>query len=373
MVLRPLFCLAIAANAAWAAKDLRIWFVDVEIGNAVLLVAPSGQSLLMDAGSHLASNRDRDRVLAVLHAAGLKRLDYVLATHYHNDHYGAIADIADQFPISNFVDHGPSVEYGKPREWWLRYFSLWPHDAAMKDLKDQQFDRYREITEKAHHIVVKPGDKIPIEGLDVTVVTSAGDHLKKPMHGAGAPNPGCGITSPRSEDPTEDGQSVGLVIQYGKFRFINLGDLTWNKSMDLFCPANPIGKVDLYMVTHHGMSDPKEVGEIDWGRSCCNAAELRALSPRVAVESGGRNYHKGSSPLGWQAVRATTGLEDIWQTNGHPQGGKENNAPEQFVANIVPEGTNPGVYSIEVTAERDGTFTVNNERNHYGKTYHARP
>ena len=237
--------------------------------------------------------------------------------------------------------------------------------------RTHQFEAYRKITEQAHHIVVDAGDKIPLRGLDVTVVTSAGNHLIKPLPGAGKPNTACASTEPRTFDATEDAQSVGMVVSYGKFRFVNLGDLTWNKSYELFCPNDPVGKVDLYMVTHHGMSDPREVGDIDWGRSCCTPAEMHALSPRVAVESCGPNYHKGSSPMGWQAVHSTPSVEDIWQTNYHPQGGKENNAPEQFIANVPPRTAESPAYSIHVSVKRDGSYTVTNERNHYTKTYEA--
>lgn len=245
-------------------------------------------------------------------------------------------------------------------------------DAAKAHQMDVSFERYRAATEKGHHIVVKPGDRIPLTNLDVVVVTAAGQHIHETLPGGGTPNPVCSTTSRRTEDETEDGQSVGLVIGYGKFRFINLGDLTWNDSYRLFCPKNPIGKIDLYMVTHHGMSDAKEVGEIDWGRSCCSPPELSGLSPRAAVESGGPKYHKGSSPAGWQAVRSTPGLEDIWQTNYHVDGGKENNAPEEFIANVGPGPDKRPVHSIVVTAERSGRFRIVNERNGYSKEYPAR-
>jgi hypothetical protein len=363
----PLF---FCAAALYGAGTLDIYFVDVEIGNAVLMVTPSGQTLMMDAGSHLPNNRDRDRVMAAIKKAGVTKIDYMVATHYHNDHYGAIADLAPLIPITNFVDHGPFVQYHKGPEWYKMWFALWPHNAVEAPYMDQQFDEYRKVTEQGNHIVVDAGDKLPLKGLDVTVVTSAGNHLIRPLPGAGKPNPACMSTEIRSADPSEDGQSVGLVISYGKFRFINLGDLTWNKSYELFCPNDPIGRVDLYMVTHHGMSDPKETGDIDWGRSCCTPAEMHALSPRVAVESCGPTYHKGSSPMGWQAVHGTPSVEDIWQTNYHPQGGKENNSAERFIANPPRTPASPA-YNIHVSVEPDGTYTVTNERNQYSKSYEA--
>ena len=243
---------------------LDIYFIDVDIGNgnAVLLVTPGGQAMMMDAGSHFPNNnRDRDRVMAVLKQAGVKKIDYMVATHYHNDHYGAIADLAPLIPFANFVDHGAFVQYAGGRDWYSTWFALFPNDAANASRLDQQFEAYRKVTEQAHHIVVDAGDKIPLRGVDVTVVASAGNHMTKPLPGAGQPNPACASMELRSFDATEDAQSVGMVVAYGKFRFVNLGDLTWNKSYELFCPKDPIGKVDLYMVTHHGdEATPKRSG-----------------------------------------------------------------------------------------------------------------
>ena len=174
-------------GVAQAPASLDIYFAaDVDIGNAVLIIiTPAGQAMMMDAGSHLPNNRDRDRVMDLLKKTGVKKIDYMVATHYHNDHYGAIADLAPLIPITNFVDHGAFVQYHKDRDWYLKWFALFPFDAENLPRQDRQFEAYRKVTEQAHHIVVDAGDKIPLRGLDVTVVASQGNHLTKPMPGAG--------------------------------------------------------------------------------------------------------------------------------------------------------------------------------------------
>ena len=96
--------------ASTNAKPLQIYFIDVEGGQATLIVSPSGQSLLIDAGWPGYEGRDADRIVAVAHQAGLKQLDYVLITHYHRDHVGGIPQLADGIKIGTFVDHGPNLE-----------------------------------------------------------------------------------------------------------------------------------------------------------------------------------------------------------------------------------------------------------------------
>ena len=143
----------------------------------------------------------------------------------------------------------------------------------------------------------------------------------------------------RDEDKTENARSLGTLITFGKFRIIDLGDLTWNKEHDLVCPNNKIGTVDVYLTTHHGMnmSGP--------------AAIVHALHPRVAIMNNGAR--KGGTPEAWQVVHSSPGIEDIWQVHYAVAGGKENNAPDTFIANVDEQCE--GKY-IKLSVQPDGTL-----------------
>jgi beta-lactamase superfamily II metal-dependent hydrolase len=317
---------------ARAAQTLQVYFIDVEGGQATLIVSPSGESLLVDTGWPDAGGRDADRIVSAARLAGLKQIDYLVVTHYHMDHVGGVPQLAARIPIRTFVDHGPSVESGPQA--------------------DQLVSAYRSVRDTGGHLLAKPGDLIPIRGIKVQVLTAAGDEISKPLPGAGAPNPLCAGAKRKDNDPSENAQSIGMLITYGKFRMIDLGDLTWNKELGLACPDNKIGAVDVYLSTHHGLD-------------LSGAPPLvQALHPLVAITNNGAK--KGGSPEAWQTVHSSPGLEDIWQLHYALAGGKANNAPEAFIANL--EEHCQGNW-IKLSAEPDGKFTVTNGRNGKTKAY----
>ena len=309
-----------------------MYFIDVEGGQATLFVSPSGESLLVDTGWPDANGRDADRIVSAAKLAGVKQIDFLVITHYHIDHVGGVPQLAARIPIRTFVDHGESVERGPQA--------------------DQLVAAYRSVRDKGEHLLAKPGDLIPIRGIKVQVLTAAGNEISGPLPEAGAPNPLCAGTKRKSTDPSENAQSIGLLITYGKFRMIDLGDLTWNKELELACPDNKIGTIDAYLGTHHGL---------DLSGA---PALVHALHPLVAIMDNGAR--KGGSPEAWQTVRSSPGLEDIWQLHYALQGGKANNTPEAFIANL--EENCKGNW-IELSAEPDGQFTVTNGRNGMTKAY----
>ena len=330
----PIVLLAMAGAALLpAAKNLEIYFIDVEGGQATLFVAPSGESMLVDTGWSGNNSRDANRIAAAAKHAGVKAIDYLLITHFHIDHAGGVPQLAAKLPIRTFIDHGESVE----------------HDQHAKEL----YAAYMEYRAKGAHILAKPGDTIPVKGLDVKVLTADGDEIQNPLPGAGQSNPLCAADKLRSPDATENARSVGTLITFGNFRALDLGDLTWNKEHELMCPNNKVGTVDLYIVSHHGM---------DMSGS---PAFVQAIHPRVAIMDNGAR--KGGSPAAWQTIHSSPGLEDIWQLHYAIAGGKDNNAPDTFVANTDEVG-DQGNW-IQVTVHPDGSFTVNNSRNKYSKTY----
>jgi beta-lactamase superfamily II metal-dependent hydrolase len=389
-----LLTLALAAAVGSAqskpTKTLDIYFIDTEGGHSTLYVSPTGESLLMDTGS--PGGRDVARIMDVIHAAGVTRIDHLILTHYHGDHVGGLEELATKIPIAQFIDHGATVE---PKE-------MVPGFQKM----------YAELYAKAKHTVVVPGDKIPFDGVTATVVTSNGQVLKTPLPGGGKPNAACAGFVPRDEsrvDP-ENPMSVGVVFDYGKFRTINLGDFTWNIEHDLMCPNNPIGTVDLYLTSHHG---------IDQSGS---AVLVHGLHPRVAVMHN--SAFKGGAIQTMQVLHTSPGLEDIWQIHWAYAAGMEYNTPSLFIANVEDTATlvnvllnppptfgqgrgpggpgagapppppgaaanppappaprpaggrgghnGPAAFWIKVSAQPDGSFSVTNTRNNFTKTYAAR-
>ncbi|MBZ5594913.1 MAG: MBL fold metallo-hydrolase [Acidobacteriia bacterium] len=337
MRIRPIlpFFLLCAAQALPAAKTLEIYFVDVEGGQATLIVAPSKQSLLVDTGWPGMNSRDANRIAAAAKHAGVKQIDYLVVTHYHDDHVGGVPQLAAKLPVRNFVDHGETVEHG-----------------SNEDRLFKAYVRTRDAS-GGKHLEVKPGDKIPVKDLDVTVLASNGDAIPAALPGAGQKNPACADVKPKETDPSENGRSLGILIQYGEFRMIDLGDLTWNKENELVCPNNKIGTVDLYLTTHHGLDQSN------------SPAMVRALNPRVAIMNNGAR--KGGSPEAWQTVHDSPGLKDIWQVHYAMEGGKDHNVPEAMIANIYEQG-DEGNW-LRVSADASGSITVYNSRNKFEKTY----
>lgn len=347
---------------AQSKGPFEIYVVDVEGGNATLYVTPSRQSVLIDTGNGGAAGaRDALRIVAALKDAGLTEVDYLITSHWHGDHYGGMAELASRVPIRTFVDHGPNVQ---------------PSPAADEFLQQV----YPKLLASAKHLVVRAGDKIPVPGLDWRIVTSAGGVIKAPLPGQGALNPMCASFAPQDVDRSENAQSVGSVITFGRFRVSHLADLTWNKEFELMCPRNPIGTVDLNMVSHHGQPNSN------------SAALVHALRARVAIMNNGTR--KGGQPEAMKILYSAPRLEDLWQMHFSQLSGQEYTVPGAFIANLIddqpatmpiaplPPPTNPSLlpppahngpaHWIKVSAESNGRFTVTNGRNGFSKTYPPR-
>jgi competence protein ComEC len=319
-----------------AGKALEIYFIDVEGGQSTLIVDPQGESLLIDTGWDDFHGRDANRIMAAAKDAGIDHIDDLVITHYHPDHVGGVAQLASRIKIDHFFDHGPNAE----------------------DDTRGNYAIYEKIAAQSKRTIVKPGDVIPLKGIRVQVLTSAGEDITKPLPGAGQPNPWCASEPAPLPDTGENPQSVGMLITFGKFRFVDLGDLTDQKGLGLVCPKNLIGTVDLYLVTHHGTQHPG-TGDVS------NApAIVYALDPRVAVMDNGAI--KGGHPVVWQIIHDSPGLEDFWQLHYSMAGAEKHNVPDKFIANV---GGNDEGYWIKVTAEPNAVFTVTNQRNGYSKTY----
>ncbi len=324
---------AVAATAQGGA--LKIYCIDVEGGQATLFVTPEQKSLLIDTGWPGNGGRDADRIVAAARSAGLSRIDYVLITHYHDDHVGGVAQLAARIPIGTFIDHGPNREENEP-------------------VTARGYAAYTMLLHQADygHIVAKPGDRLPVPGFDVRVVSGDGALIQKPLPGAGQANPYCAESEKRPADKTENARSLGTLLRFGKLVILDLGDLTWDKEMELMCPMNRLGHVDLLLVSHHG-----------WYQSS-SPALVNAIRPRVAIMDNGAK--KGGSPKTMDTIRSAPGIAALWQLHYSDEGGAEHNTATRRIAN--PQGTDHG-YGLVVTATRDGYIKVYNPRTHQAEGY----
>ncbi len=328
-----------ASAAPGSRKGLQIYFVDVEGGQSTLFVTPEGKSLLIDTGWPDNNGRDADRIVRAAKDAGIKKIDFVLITHYHDDHVGGAPQLAAKIPVGAFIDHGENRETNG--EGAKRVFAAYQRLLA---------------TGKYNHITAKPGQVLPITGMQVRVVTADGELIERPLPGGGGKeNANCANAPKPPVDVTENPRSLGTLITFGKLRILDLGDLTSDKEMDLMCPTNKIGAVDIYVVSHHG-SEPSG-----------SPVLVHAITPRVAIMDNGAK--KGGDPGPWEVIVKSPGLEDLWQLHYAEEGGDAHNVAAPFLTNL--QGPDTGNY-LKVTALADGSFEVFNSRTRETKKYATR-
>ncbi len=325
--------LALVIAAAASAKDLKIYFIDVEGGQATLVVSPKGESLLVDTGWPGFNGRDADRIAQQAKKAGVKQIDWLLITHYHTDHVGGITLLMDRMTVKNLISHGPNTETG----------------PAAERLSKQ----YEEAKQKAKEMIVGPGDMIPVKGLEIEVIAARGEVIKtKAKLAAGAAdNNLCATVEAKQPDPTENARSIGFLLKFGNFRMLDLADLTWNKEMEAACPFNKVGRVDVYLTNHHGLA------------SSNNPALVHALGAKAIVMNNGAK--KGGEAAAIDSMRKAPGLGSFWQLHYSIGAGKEHNVEDPYIANL----TAPGGFHFEVTAQESGKFTIRNQRNKFAKSY----
>lgn len=335
LVVTPVF------NQARATLD--IYFIDVEGGQATLMVTPTGESLLIDAGfpgdgafsskpGDPAKARDPQRILAAARAAGITQIDYLMLSHYHADHAGGVVELAQLLPIKNFIDHGmpgPKAEAGV---------------AGTQAV----YDGYASVRAKGKSLTPKPGDRLPLKGIDVTMVATNGKTLEKPLSGAGQANSACTGTGVPAQEKTENPLSAAVKVTFGKFRFVNLGDLTDAPLFALACPTNLIGEADVYQITHHG------------GADAADPSMFNALNPRVAIFGNGTT--KGAQSQVFDTLRRFPAIE-TWQIH-RTTNDKVENSPEARIANLD-ETT---AHWLKISARDDGSFTITNGRTGVTKT-----
>jgi competence protein ComEC len=337
-----------AARCEAATRPLDIYFIDVEGGQSTLLVTPDKQSYLIDTGwaggTQPSSNpepgdpakaRDANRIVAAARDAGVKQIDYLMITHFHPDHDGGVVELSKLMPIRHFIDHDTLLPEAQK-------------DAGTK----AAYERYLEVSRGQPHIVPKPGDRLPLTGIEAVVVSSAGSVLTQPLPGAGGANSLCGSAAVKPNEALENPRSTGVIVTLGKFRFLDVGDLTGEPLFKLACPQSLIGPVDVYLAAHHG------------GTDTADPALYAAFKPRVVVMNNG--LKKGGGKNTYEALHHVTGLADVWQIH-RSEAAAEQNFAADHIANLD-ESTG---YWIKLSARADGSFTVVNGRTGQGQSYPA--
>lgn len=333
--------------------QLDIYFIDVEGGQSTLVVTPEKEVLLIDAGyagpgdarsrpGDPAKARDPGRVVAAMRDAGVTRIDYLLVTHFHRDHIGGIPELAQLVPIGTFIDHGSAYP---------------PEDRAKAGLVDEldaaAYDDYLPVRARGRHLQPRPGDRLPLKGVRTVVVSADRSVLKRSLRGSGGRNATC-ASGPQTKTYAGDEnlRSTGIVVEFGKFRFLNVGDLNEQPLFDLVCPRDRIGVVDLYLFAHHG------------GTGAAEPSTLAAFQPRAVVVNNAPR--KGGRIAALRLLRASPKVES-WQLHVSAEAGDEN-APVERIANL----DETSAHWLKVTAKDDGSFTVTNARTGATRAYPGR-
>jgi beta-lactamase superfamily II metal-dependent hydrolase len=314
------------ALAQKPSANLKVYFADVEGGQATLFVPPTGENLLVDVG--WPGSKNADHLMELCKIAGIKKIDNLVITHYHVDHVGGVPELAARIPIGRFIDHGVNRE---------------ENDKATV----AGWQSYQKLLTDGHygHLTVKPGEILPIKAMRVQVVSADGNVIDKPLAGAGAQNPACTTSVIKPAEGTENDRSVGMLITFGKLRILDLGDLTWAKERPLMCPVNKLGKVDVYIVSHHGFD-----------RSS-SPALVEAIAPRVAIMDNGAT--KGGEAAAWEIIDHAPRLKDLWQLHTAIHNDAAHNTSDSRIANL--KGPDANHYLL-LTGSANASFTVTNSR-----------
>jgi competence protein ComEC len=331
-LLSMVLLLGLTAGSGWSAepeRGLNIWFIDTEGGAATLIVTPAGESVLIDCGNPGA--RDADRIAqTAMKQAGLEAIDHLIISHWHLDHYGGIERLASLLPIRHYYDHGIPAELKEdPKNFPLL------------------IQAYKKATQEKSQ-TLKPGDEVTLKQKPgapaVRLQCLCGNREVVPDKPDAPENPIAKEHTPMPEDPSDNARSLGFVLSYGGFRFLDLGDLTWNIEYKLVHPTDKIGPVDVYQVTHHGLGISN------------NPVLVKTVRPRVAIFNNGAR--KGGEASVTATLRRSPDIQAIYQLHRNVTVGAQENTDPEYIANAEEKCEGEGIKLAVTPDGKSYTVTV---------------